>query len=806
MQQTSFKLAFVILFLAISTSFSFAQSVRISGSITGQADGTAIDYASVALIHLPDSVQSGLSMTNDKGFYSFEQVKAGAYLIKVIAIGYDRFSGKAFDVAATPVVLPEIRLQANVKQLNEVSILARAPKILQLADRTVVNVAQMNTTGDNALEVLQRSPNIRLDKDENIVFKGKTGINVMIDGKMTYMSGSELTTYLKSLPASVISKIELISNPPSSFDAAGSAGIIDIKLKRNQLEGFNGNVSAGAGYGKYEKVYGSMNINYNTGKISSYARMSYGHYNSFNLLTLRRNIAGEQFNQVNLWHPITESFNYALGADYNMSERHTFGVIWKGYSAPYTTNSESNSLNYNAAGEKMGSVTSQNPQDVGSGNYALNLNYRLKIDTLGRTLGFDADHVGYKNDKTEQFFNRYLDASESQIGDLVSLRNKGNGTVSIYALKVDYVHPFSTTLKAEMGYKSSWVGTNSDVRFDALKNEEWINDPKRTNNFSYNENINAAYISFSQSFKTLDLKGGLRAEQTLGNGFSSDTDEKIDRKYWQLFPSLFAGWKISSNHQLQASYSRRISRPSYSSLNPFAFYSDPYTAIKGNPVLLPSLSNNFELNYSYKNFRLLSLSYTRQSDIFSTVIYQNDQTKESISIEENIGKSNSLYASTGTLFDITKWWNNNNELSISYEQIRTAVQGSAYNKNQFSWSASTENTFSLPKEIQLTLGAYYQAPSVSGLFKSLESYGINVGAKKTLMNKKATISLKMNDIFDTNKARAYLQYNNVNTYWQNQWESRKVNLSFSYKFGNMKIKTARSRKTGTGDEEDRVKN
>lgn len=800
------KFIFSLLLLLLIQTSAFCQTTKLSGNILNATDGKAIEFASVALIHLPDSTRAGLGLSNDKGVFSFENIKPGSYQIKVIAIGYERAQSKAFDLGSTAMILPALRLNPTVTSLKEVDIRAKIPLIQQQADRTVLNVEQMNTAGDNALDVLKRAPGIKLDKDDNIIMKGKSGVNVMIDGKMSYMSGLELSTYLKSLPGSVMSKVELISNPPSSFDAAGSAGIINIKLKRNKLQGFNGNASIGAGYGEYGKGYGSTNLNYNVGKVSTYGRFSYGYYNSFNRLTMNRNIAGEQFNQLNFWHPITRSSNYALGADYFINDKHTIGILWKGSSAPYTTNSESNSVNYNTVQQKMGSVNSKNPQDNTSGNNAYNLNYRFKIDTNGRELGIDLDKVGYDNSKTEQYFNSYFDAADNRIGDVVNLRNKGFGDVSIYAVKLDYVHPFSKTLKAEAGYKSSWVNTSSDVRFDSLKTAGWINDPKRTNRFNYRENINALYLSFSQSFKQLELKAGLRAEQTFGNGFSSGNEEKIDRKYWQLFPTFFASWKVSENHQIQGSYARRINRPSYTSLNPFAFYSDPYTALKGNPLLLPSFSNNFEINYNIKNFRVLSLSYAKSTDVISEVIYQNDQSKESISVEENLGRAQNIYIATGSPFDITKWWNNNTELSIAYDDVKSPLQGGNYNSHKFSWSVNSEQTFNLPKDLQLTYTFFYSSPSVSGLFRSLESYGMNVSARKTFMNKKATVSLKLNDVFDTNKFRANLRYNNVNTYWQNQWESRKINLSLSYKFGNMKVKNARSRSTGTADEENRVKN
>jgi len=792
---------FVLLIFSFQTAF--AQNIKVSGTVTDKSN-KALDYASVALIHLPDSASVALQVTNQQGLYEFSHVKSGRYLIKALMMGYGKNQSAPFEVKDITLKVPSIILIDHAQNLKDVNVISKMPVIDQKADRVIVNVEQMNTAGDNALEVISRSPGVKLDKDDNIVLKGKKGINVMIDGKMSYMTGMELTTYLKSLPGSVLSKIELISNPPSSFDAAGTAGIINIKLKRNKMQGFNGNMNLGGGYGRYEKVYAGTNLNYNIGKVSTYVRLNAGHYNSYNRLTLNRTIGDEQYNQLNFWHPVTNSLNYSTGADYFINAKHTLGLMVKGFTAPEETKVNSNSVNYNAAGIKMGGTSMFNPQSNTEKNHALNLNYRFKTDTLGGELGFDADYVRYDNSKNETFTNNYLDASDQLIGNPINLRNKGMGNVSIYSIKADYSLNFSKTLKMETGWKSSWVKSQSDVRFDSLKTAGWINDPRRTNAFLYNENINAGYLSLDQSFKNLQIKAGLRAEQTRGDGSSSGTNTLIDRKYWKLFPTVFISLKLDSNNLVTAAYRKSINRPSYSSLNPFTFYTDPYTAIQGNPLLQPSYANSFEFNYSIKNFRVLTLSYSVSDGSIWEVVYQNNNTKESISRPENLNRTTNFYMATGSPIDVTKWWNNSTEVSVGYNRTASAVQGNGYNAFSWNWSVMSDNTITLPKNYSLTMYGYYDSPSISGLFRRLGSYQLNVGAKKSFWNKNATLALKVNDIFNTNRFRANLEYNNIKTYWQNEWESRRINLSFTYKFGNMKIKTARSRQTGTGDEENRV--
>lgn len=792
----------ISLIISFAATLTNAQTANVSGKVQ---DGKkqAVLYASVSLLRLTDS-SSVLHVTNDKGNYTFKTVKPGKYVVKVLMVGFEKRSSDLFTVAQSDVQMPTFILADKVQTLSDVTIKSKMPVVDYKADRVIINVEKMNTAGDNALEVISRAPGIRLDKDENIILKGKSSVGIMIDGKLSYMTGSELTTYLKSLPADALSKLELISNPSASFDAASTGGYINIKLKRNRIQGFNGNANIGGGYGKYEKIYGGTNLNYNIGKVSTFAAISTGHYNSYNRLTLDRTIGTDQFNQVNFWHPITQSTNYSAGFDYFVNEKQTIGAMYKGFSSPDETNVTANSPSFNAQGAKLGSVAMVNPQNNTARNNAFNMNYRFNIDSNGRALNFDADYVNYGNSKSENFTNLYYNGEDQLINNPIYLRNNGFGQTNIYALKLDYVHPFNKNLKLETGLKTSWVKSKSDLAFDSLKSAEWINDPRRTNLFLYNEHINAGYASLSQSLKTLDIKIGLRLEQTLGDGSSSGSVEKINRNYWQLFPNAAVSYKINDNNRFTASYRKSINRPSYSSLNPFAFYTDPYTAIQGNQFLQATYSNNLEFNYNYNSFRLLTVSYANTKGGISQVIYQNNTTKESISQPENLSNEKSLYFATGSPVDFFKWWNNSTELAVAYDEIKTPVQGAEYNAAKWNWGISSDNTFSLPKKYSLSLYAYYQSPSVSGLFKALANYAVNIGAKKTFWNDNATLSLKLNDVFATGMFRSVLQYGNVNTYWQNEWENRKFSLSFSYKFGNMKMKTVKSRKTSTTEEEGRV--
>jgi len=790
----------------------FTLMICIGTSAMAQITGEAMDNqhgslpgTTVLLLKLPDSVQVSAQTTDTGGKFRFDQVARGRYLMKATMIGYNTIYGNPFEFSGEGTYTQDLQLREETKLLKEVSISYTVPQLEQKSDRLVVSLEKLNTTGDNALDVLKKAPGIRLDKDDNILFRGNGGVSIMIDGRLTYMSGTELSNYLKTLPANAISKIELMANPPANYDAEGTAGIINIIMKRNRSFGYNGTATATAGYGKYGKLSGGLNLNYNVDKVSFYTRLSEDYNDSYNKLTMDRHIGTDLYQLDNFWHPINNITAYTIGADYFANKKSTFGIMFKGYNLPQNADVSSNSVTTNSSDVQTGSVTGTNAQKININNYGLNLNYNFKIDTTGQKLSLDADYLHKNTSENDFYTNLYFNGSGAAIGQPLYLRSTNPVSYSLRAIKADYIYPFAKTWRAEAGLKSSWVSNDNNAKFDSLKSAGWMTDPLQSNHFLYSENINAAYLTISTSFgKSLDLKASIRTEQTVSTANSLTMQQVIKRNYLQLFPSFFSTYRINEDNQINASFSSRITRPNYARLNPFIKYSDPYTAFEGNPFLQPSLSKSFLLNYTYKNFQVLSLSYIKVNDDVNSVIYQNDQSKQSINRYENLGSTSSLSATSAGTFKISKFWNVSAEIDASYNKVNTLVQNLPYNSSKLSWSANADQTFLFPENFKVLLSAQYYSPSVSGLARTLSGSQIDIGATKTFLNKRATLSFKARDIFFGNRYRSILQYNNVNTTWNNEWESRRFSLGFTYLFGNSNIKAARERKTGTGSEENRM--
>ena len=796
-----FCLVLLLLVLPGLAPRSTAQTTA-TGTVLDRA-GRPLAFATAVLLQLPDSIIANSQTTTDQGTYTFGSVRPGRYCVRVLLMSYTSARSVAFVVSKEPVTVPVFRLAAATTALNEVTVTGTPPMLEQHADRTELNVSRLNTAGETALEILKKAPGVTLDKDDNVVYRGSTGVNVLIDGKLTYLSGAALSNYLKSLPASAISQIELMPNPPASLDAAGSAGVLNIKLRRSQLSGLSGTYTLGLGQGRFEKSWAGTNLSYNVGKVRLFARLDGGRYNSFNRLTINRIIRDSIFNQENYWRPLVYAGTYATGADMALTAKQNIGIQLRGSADQTTALSTSNSITTDAVGNPGGRRELSNPQNSNGTNQAVNLYYRWALDSTGRELTAAADYVRYAGAKSQQFNNRVFESGSTLGQPAEQLRSAASSETTISATKIDYVHPFAgTKWRAETGAKTSWVTSRSAIQFDNLAGREWQSDALRTNQFQYDEHISAGYVSVNTAFARLELKAGLRGELTQTTGRSATTGQRVERSYFQLFPSAFASYKLDENNQVSASVSRRITRPNYQSLNPFLNYTDFYTAQQGNPFLAPSLSQSFVFNYLHKDFQVLSLSYLRETNSVNEVVTQNDATKVSTSTPQNLAEASTLTLSSGGHTDIAKWWGVDNQLSGSYNQVRTQVEGHAVSLASYSWAASSDHTFILPRQYKLLVGVSYNSPAVMGLFLTKASGAVNLGLKKQIWAEKASFSLRVSDVFNTSRFRSTLRYNNVNQTWNNQWESRRVTLVFTCKIGSGKMQARRA--AASSDEEGRV--
>ncbi|SEN15336.1 Outer membrane receptor proteins, mostly Fe transport [Mucilaginibacter gossypiicola] len=805
---------YTLLLVAISCGVSFAQqappAAKVSGALLNE-QGKPLDYATVSLLRASDSTVVKGALSNDAGVYVFTNIKAGNYIIKASVVGYQKAVSKSFAVPAnaSQVTAPALNLRTGSTELKAVTITATKPLIERKIDRTVMNVENsVLAAGNTAMEILERAPGVTVDKDDNISLKGKQGVTVMINDKLTYLTAAQLATLLRSTDGSTIKSIEIITNPSAKYDAAGNSGIINIKLKKNTQSGTNGSITVGGAKGQYWRDNSSLNLNHKQGNLNVFTSLSRGDNKRGHDLRLNRVVTDSlgnktYFNQRSLMPGSNHYNNYRLGADYDLTPKHTIGFVVSGYSNSGTDNNDTKTIIGKQFGVADSSLHTTSVIKQTYKNFALNLNDKIKIDTSGQEISFDLDYSKFKNNSNAFYYTNYFKEDGTQQHFPLNLSNQTPSNITIYTGKVDYAKPITKTIKLEAGAKFSSVKTDNDLR--AQKQDSvtmaYLNDTTRTNRFIYNEKISAAYINLNKQFKKTSVQIGLRAEQTrsTGNliGFTP-----VKRSYLNFFPSVFVNQTLSDKHEMSFSYSRRIDRPGYDDLNPFVYYLDPYTFSKGNAFLKAQYTQNFELNYTYNKTVNVSLGYSRTSDAITELILS--EGNKTFQTNDNLQTQTGYNINVNTPFTITKWWEGNINATAFYLGFKSdTLAGSKFNDGQWAFQGRTTQTFKYAG-FRFEVMGDYQSALTYGIYKIRPRYSIDMGLSKSFMNKKFNVKASCDDIFNIrrNDLSSHVINNNFDIKQKN--DTRVMRLTFTYNFGNNSIKM-REHRSGADDEKGRVK-
>lgn len=806
-----------ILIYFSGTSFSLAQGSQATSKIIGyvmSAETKPVDYASVTLLKSQDSSVVKGTLTDANGKYVFDHVPAGNYLVKVNNVGYAKsYSNPVKTTGNTEVKVPALQLTHSTQQLKEVTIVSAKPLIEHQADRTVINVENSTlAAGNSALEILQKAPGVTLDKDDNISLNGKQGVTVMINDKLTYLSAAQLATLLRSTDGNTIQSVEIIPNPSAKYDAAGSSGIINIKLKKNRQTGTNGSISAVAALGHHARETSSLNLNHKEGKFNLFTNLSQTAGTWARQLDINRRVddgsSSTYFKQTSAMQDVRHNNSFRIGADYDVSAKNTIGVVASGYFN--TENSKNNNGTYLGTQPDVYS-SYQNTLDDGHQsfkNIAFNLNDRYQIDTAGQTLGIDIDYLHYKNNGNMQYSTYFYVPNNLIPRDSLFVRNQTPATIRIYTAKADYAYPISKTLKLEAGIKISDVKTDNDLEAQ-IKNSTtgntYINDVTRSNRFIYDEKIDAAYINLNKSYKKLSVQAGLRAEYTSSEGKLSGGNSDVSRHYLNLFPSIFIQQALNSKNDLGVSYSRRIDRPSYESLNPFIYYLDQYTYQQGNPFLKPQYTNAFNLNYTYNKNINVSLGYSHTRDLITEAIVTNVAQKSTYATTLNFSVQNNYNVNISAPFTFTKWWNVNVNVTGFYLQTKSdTLLGGRLDNGRVAYNFNIQQTFTPVKGYRLEVLGSYQSALAYALFDVRPQYFMDAGISHSFAAKKANLKLSVSDVFNTLHSNVSSNYQTNNFYLRQKGDTRIARLTFTYNFGSSKFQ-ARQHTTGSDDEKSRVK-
>jgi iron complex outermembrane recepter protein len=786
---------------------------KISGKV-GDVNQSTLNSASISLLRAKDSSVIKMSVASKEGRFEFDNVPAGKYLLLATAVGHVKKYSKPFDLSDGASVEVEALVLAPVsKELGAVTVSASRPPVEQKIDRVVVNVeASITNAGTNALDVLEKSPGIVVDKDGNISLKGKSGVVVMMDGRPTYLGATDLANLLRSMPASQLDQIEIMTNPPAKFDASGNSGVINIKTKRNKQFGYNGTVNLGYGIGRYAKFNESLNFNYRNQKINFFSGISYNNNKGFNNLDIQRRFRDQSTKEVTsnfvqearmLFRP--QSYSARAGLDYFVSKKTTLGVVVNGFINPSKRGNTNISDISDDAGNFAGRTRAIMDQEQKWKSFSSNFNLRQLLDTSGSELTADLDYVVYDSRNNQEMINSYFDLAENPTRKADTLLGNLPQNIKIYSARVDYLLPMKKGRRFEAGLKSSYVETDNNAIYDSITYGAVVHDLGRSNHFLYKENINAAYVNLSTPItKKWSAQLGLRLENTNATGNLLTTGEKFDRDYTQLFPTAYIQYVANKKNSFVINYGRRIRRPDYESLNPFINFIDRYTYSQGNPNLKPQFSHNIELSHTYKNFLTTTLNYFTTKDIIQTVPEQIEEDTITFVRRANIAKQRQIGISVNANNPITKWWRSSIYLNVFNNRYEGIVTNTPVSIEFTSFTINGSQTFTFAKTWNAEINGFFRSAGIEGVLKAKSMGMIAVGIGKQVMKGKGTIRVNVRDIFYTQQFQAESRYGAVDIAFQEARDSRVLNVNFTYRFSKGKMNGQQRKRNSGPDETNRV--
>ena len=807
------KILTILLLLTFSGYFLNAQTA-IYGSVREENGGT-LEAATISLIKGSDTSVFKNELSDKDGKFRFKAVSPGTYHIRVSAIGHSQVTGADFKVTAATkdLELPAFSLNKQSSELQSVSVVLKKPFIEQKSDRILVNVdASPANAGTSVMDVLEKSPGVSVDKDGNISLKGKQGVNVMIDGRPTYMNSVQLATYLKSLPSSAIDQLEIMSNPSAKYDAAGNSGIINIKTKKNKAKGFNGSTTLTYTQGVYAKPGGSLNMNYRENKFNFFFNGGYTYWQGFQNLDINRNYldAGTKeinsiFTQNTHMKFLSPELNLKLGMDYFLDSKTTVGVVLSGYqdnesdvSQSYITLKDANNIPDSLV-HSFGNIHSLWT------NGTVNLNFKRQFDSSGRELTADADYIYYKSSSNQMFENYTYDpdmnpiSSNSLSGDLPS-------TINIYSFKTDYSHPFRNDFKLEAGLKTSFVATDNKANYFDVTGNEYIPDTTKTNYFVYHENINAAYINLIKKYKKWNFQAGLRIENTnydghqYGNIYTvNNNDSSFKRSYVNAFPTAYITYQLNDKNSFNVNFGRRIDRPDYGDLNPFLFFLDEYTYQAGNPYLQPQISTNIELSHTYNNLLTTTLNYSNTQNFFAETFQQDGHA--TIVRRGNIGRRENGGIAVSLNMPLTKWWNTTVYVNVNYNHFTGILYGENLDVSDVQGMGNMTNMFKFTHGWSAELSGWYRTQGIDGQIFVQPMGQTSAAIAKQIMKEKASLKLGLRDIFYTQQVKGTIDFQQTEATFHNSRDSRQLSLTFTYRFGKTIKGTQNNRHSGGADDE-----
>lgn len=817
------KKILLLITILLSTSFIYSQSGNyiVSGRVIDKTSGQPLEFATVSLVESGTQKLVNGGITDLEGNYNLD-VPSGTYDIKFEFISYETITLRNKNVTSNTELNP-VRLDIDSESLDEVVVRAETTEVQVRLDKKIYNIGKdLTTRGATVGDALSNVPSVAVDVEGAISLRGNENVRILINGKPSAIAGFGDTDALTQLPADAIERVEVITSPSARYDAEGTAGILNIILRKEKTLGFNGSVTLNGGIPANNGINTNLNLRTDRFNIFNTSGYSYRKFpgnanfeNTFENGDFTKTLEDREFDRKRT------GFNTNLGVEYFLTE--SSSITATGFLRISDGDDETRTDTRKFIGSDLAEQSLRKQRETEEDTrYQFSLNYINKFNDEGHQLTAD---LQYENSsETENSFiteqNIFPDNVAFPSEDIITKEDQNE-----YLVQVDYVLPIGENAQFEAGYRGNFENEITDYSLfeENLDTGNFELNELLTNIFDYSENVNAFYSQYGNKFGQFSFLLGLRLENTqlkgklsselseeeLSQVFGVNIDTDFDKKYLGLFPTVNLIYELAENENITLGYNRRINRPRGWYINPFPSRSSVTNVFQGNPDLDPAYASAFDLGYlkRFGKFTLTSsVYYQHETDAFERVQLRTGETINGIEVVRtipiNLSTNQRIGAEAGFLYNPLKWLRMNGSFNFFRFETDGEFEGIDYGATNTSWFARFSSKVSLPAKIDWQTNMFYRGPSENSQTKSDGIFSLNLALSKELFNDNATISINVRDLLNSRKRSSFTQGVGFTSDSEFQWRERQITASFTYRFNQQKNQRDRRDRARNGNGDD----
>jgi hypothetical protein len=778
----------------IITIASYSQ-YKVSGVVVDAVTKVALANATVTI------TGNKAVTTNSKGQFNFVLPK-GKQNIVISFIGYKTITIEKEITADTKLDTTFLALQINATKA--VRVVAQKPLLSMTAGKITMNIAESGlSVGNSGWELLQVAPGVKASEEGSVTLNGKS-VTIYIDSRPSYVTGDQLKNLLASMPSNSIDKIELLSNPSAKYQANGAA-IINIKTNKLKNYGTNGTLTTVVGTSRYFRGSQNIDLNYRKNKVNVYGGVNAYKNGNIAIATNNRILktTGLPIFADEPSTNITKSYGcgFKLGLDYDISKKTSIGFLVNGGFTNRKRTGTSSSFITQQRNSFDSVITNSTLNKVSYITPSVNVYLKTNFDSTDKELIINADYYQYNQSWNDEFTTNFLNQN-TPYKFAENRRDNSPTILDIFSSTIDYSQSIKKA-KLETGFKTTFIKTDNNIKWEILSGNNWENDALRTNYFIYKENVNAAYVGLTKTMKKIDLEAILRAEHTNVEGYSVTLNNRFTKNYVNWFPSITSQYNMNKNNQLALSYRKSIDRPNYDYVNPFKIFRGQFNFFEGNPNMNPTFTHSIEFTHTHKYALFTTLSYNYIDQFSGVFVKQDPVTRVLISFPDNYKAAQQVGLDITYSKQVKPYWFTNTSFSTSY--FKAQYPGITSIPSDPSFSISSFNSFTLKKaKMKLEIYTYGSLPFHDGFYYHGIYSNCNIAANKEILKKRGTLRMNVTNVFGVNNIESRTEIGDVYVSNRVFRDSRSVNLSFTYKFGNKNVKQAKTRRSKISSETNRV--